>query len=68
MSAPEIGGRSGVSTSAVCRALKREGLETATQTARRHATERYAALLAHAERHGTADMQTLQWLRQRASR
>lgn len=65
LSAPEMAARFHVSVSAVCRALAREGLETPTQAARRLARQRYTVLLEVAERSGTADASTTDWLRRR---
>ena len=65
LSATEMATRFDVSVSAVCRALAREGLETPTQAARRRAREHEAVLLEIAERSGTADPATTEWLRRR---
>jgi hypothetical protein len=60
-----IADKHGVSVSTACRALRREGLQTAMQATRRRAAERYAELLADAERAGTADPAQFDWLRRR---
>jgi AraC-like DNA-binding protein len=65
LSAPEIARRAGVSVSAVCRALGREGLHTPRQASRRRARERYALLLQLAERSDAADAATVALLRRR---
>ena len=65
LSATEMAARFDVSVSAVCRALAREGLETPTQAARRRAREHNVVLLEIAERSGTADPATTEWLRRR---
>ena len=65
LSATDMAARFDVSVSAVCRALAREGLETPTQAARRRAREHAAVLLEIAERSGTADVATTEWLRRR---
>jgi transposase len=65
LSATEMAARFHISVSAVCRSLAREGLETTRQTTRRQARERYTALLEVAERSGTADDATMEWLRRR---
>jgi transposase len=65
LSATEMAARFHISVSAVCRSLAREGLETTAQAARRQARERYTELLEVAERSGTADAATMEWLRRR---
>ena len=65
LSAPDIAVRFGVSVSAVCRALAREGLSTLSQTKRRQAAEHYATLLTLAEASGGADGATVEGLRRR---
>ena len=64
MSAPDIAARFGVSVSAVCRALTRDGLSTLSQIRRRQAAERYATLLTLAEGSPGADGAIVEQLRQ----
>ncbi len=63
--APQIAATLDISISAVCRALTREGLQTTTQKKQASAREHYASILAIAERAGTGDPETLQYLRKR---
>ncbi len=63
--AEQIAAMHGVSVSTVCRALRREGLETDRQAQRRQAHERLLELLVDAERNPNVDAAFLDWLRNR---
>ncbi len=66
-SAPDMAAAFGVSVAAVCRALTREGLQTASQATRRRAGDRYAVLLDIAESSDSAPLPTVAWLRRRVA-